>query len=742
MSAVAVQWTLNETVGSTITVAKGLIKAASSDNIQALALITCRAFGATLAICPETCMKVERIARMHHVSATVKFLIAQIGYSSGDSAAQLSLDASGVRFLGLAAALATLGAFQGARALESMLSNSAQEKEPLPTVLQLKELLSVLDNKLSRAGYAESLAGWTRWFTTNPLFSEAERTALDLQLAASPQEVAQLVKALRELARLGDATQVTVTVGVAAPWVTAFVKWSLGMPPSITLKDGTPLLEQEGSQITLVVIPARGFFSSMEISISRQMGTPAEIIEAPSGQERWTGMVSVREYGQYRLRKSELQAGLAKRALVQALPYAVMQVISLFQPDDLTKYESGMKPQWKSDRQSRVIYNSKLRTDLPEELTNIAGSMFDTELVLSLALSKYMDIEITTPLPTLPADTLISDLPLVALYRDAVKESCDCFECKGGSAGIYKSCKWKNTLQTISSVVADILALSLLDCTEPVLLHIKSATNGWEPMSFTESVHAVLAEGKTTTCCVEEVIGCALRLVGHDASYYEGENWVMSSKYGQTFYPRLFETETLQRNGLLVMSGAPGVLRYDGQVYNKATTVKAEQRRLAGSPDVVTARLSAAPVTGPINLFQDDRIRWQVTVGDNRLYVALLSTASRATFNPFAVICAAVKSLYVESCPHKPDEPLATPDQFAAFTSPFYPWGEGYQKPTKLGVVPVHGNAGLRMLCLASGIPGVVQQNACLQCSLDVCRKANYPFVIDGLQSDGRTGSL
>jgi hypothetical protein len=45
-------------------------------------------------------MKVERIAGMHYESAAVKFLKAQIGYSSGDSAAQLSLDASGVRFLG------------------------------------------------------------------------------------------------------------------------------------------------------------------------------------------------------------------------------------------------------------------------------------------------------------------------------------------------------------------------------------------------------------------------------------------------------------------------------------------------------------------------------------------------------------------------------------------------------------------------------------------------------------------
>jgi len=737
MGAISVQWTLNETVGSTISVAKGLIRAASSDNIQALALITCKAFGATLALCPETCMKVERIAGMHYESAAVKFLKAQIGYSSGDSAAQLSLDASGVRFLGLAAALGTLGAYQGARALESMLASSAQEKQPLPTVTQLKDLLSALDYKLNRAGFAESLAGWGIWFTNNPLLSEEERKALGLQIAASPEEVDQLVKAFRELARLGDATQVTVTVGVAAPWVTAFIKWSLGMPPSMTLKDGTSLLDQPDSKITLVVIPARGFFGKMEISISRQMETPAEIIEALSGQEVWTGMVSVRAYARHRLQRLEMQSGLAKRAVFQALPYAVKQARSLLQPEDLTEYDAGLKPQWKDDRENRIIYDPNLRHDLPEELADVAGNMFETDSVLSSALSEFMDVEITALLPALPKDTLISDLPLVTLYRDSVKTDCECAECKGVSASLCKLCNWKGTLKAISSLVADILALSLLDCTEPVLVYIKSPFNNREPHLLSESVYTVLAEGKPTVCCVEGVIDWVLGLVGHEVSYNKKENWIMSSYRGQTFYPRLFETETLQRHGLLVMSGAPGVLRYDKQVYKKATSARVEQRRMAGTPNTITSKLSAVPVKGPTNLLHEYSIKWQVTMGDNLLYVALLSTASPATFNPFAVICAAVKSLYVEGCPHSPDAPLTKPDKFAAYTSPYYPWGEGNKRPTKLGVVPAHGNEGLRMLCLVAGIPGVVQQNACLQCSLDVCRKANYPFVIDGRLCDG-----
>jgi hypothetical protein len=92
------------------------------------------------------------------------------------------------------------------------------------------------------------------------------------------------------------------------------------------------------------------------------METPAEIIEALSGQEVWTGMVSVRAYARHRLQRLEMQSGLAKRAVFQALPYAVKQARSLLQPEDLTEYDAGLKPQWKDDRENRIIWRSQPKT--------------------------------------------------------------------------------------------------------------------------------------------------------------------------------------------------------------------------------------------------------------------------------------------------------------------------------------------------------------------------------------------
>lgn len=94
---------------------------------------------------------------MRHQSVVVKFLKAQIGYSAGDSAAQLSSSSAGVRFLGLATALITLGAFNGAVVLELMMAESAQDQQFLPTVPHLKDLLTALEYKITRAVLPKAL---------------------------------------------------------------------------------------------------------------------------------------------------------------------------------------------------------------------------------------------------------------------------------------------------------------------------------------------------------------------------------------------------------------------------------------------------------------------------------------------------------------------------------------------------------------------------------------------------------
>ena len=125
------------------------MRAATSDNVQPLALISCEKFGATLAMCPETNKKMEDLIIKVSGPKHVKFMKAQIGYSANDSATQLSRSLAGIQFLGLAAALtSSMDTFEGANALSEMLTASASDKTALPTARQLKDLLRVMEHRV------------------------------------------------------------------------------------------------------------------------------------------------------------------------------------------------------------------------------------------------------------------------------------------------------------------------------------------------------------------------------------------------------------------------------------------------------------------------------------------------------------------------------------------------------------------------------------------------------------------
>ncbi|MBE3043248.1 hypothetical protein IMZ48_11895 [Candidatus Bathyarchaeota archaeon] len=56
---VQAQWNLSSTVGSAVTIPMGLLGALNSDSVQPLAYLACEKFGATLAISPNTILKIE-----------------------------------------------------------------------------------------------------------------------------------------------------------------------------------------------------------------------------------------------------------------------------------------------------------------------------------------------------------------------------------------------------------------------------------------------------------------------------------------------------------------------------------------------------------------------------------------------------------------------------------------------------------------------------------------------------------
>lgn len=73
------QWSLDSTVGEAMTFGTGLMRAATSDNVQPIALLACQEYGVKLAMSQEVRLKMEQVAKLKHTSHVLNFFKAKIG---------------------------------------------------------------------------------------------------------------------------------------------------------------------------------------------------------------------------------------------------------------------------------------------------------------------------------------------------------------------------------------------------------------------------------------------------------------------------------------------------------------------------------------------------------------------------------------------------------------------------------------------------------------------------------------
>ena len=241
-SPLALQWSLDQTANSGLSISRGLIAAATSDNVEPFAVAACEKFGATLSICRESCSKVERLVEPRKPIAT--FLGAYIGYSAGDCATQLVKTVAGVQFMALASALVTsIGASRGAAALETLLERSAVDKTQVPPAGMLKLLLQALEPRCTQLRFLDSVIYFRNLLQSRESV-ESDQFWKKAVHYPDTDAIVKLVHALsqlqRERAQLTNSSSgsyLEFKVGNAAPWVIAFISWVLGGFPWISFHD-------------------------------------------------------------------------------------------------------------------------------------------------------------------------------------------------------------------------------------------------------------------------------------------------------------------------------------------------------------------------------------------------------------------------------------------------------------------------------------------------------------------------
>ncbi|KAI1737336.1 hypothetical protein F4680DRAFT_219264 [Xylaria scruposa] len=266
------QWSLNESSSSIYGIARSLIQASTSDNVQPLALLACEQFGNTLAISQETRLKIERTVLPTPEPVSLQFLKMKIGFLKHDCAVHLGSNQAGLRFLALAAALiSSLPPFECAQALASMLEATTTDKQYLPTTRHLTDLMSSLEGRCRLAGFADVVYGYHS-VINGVARAKGLSVYEDEPSVPDPKGLTALIDIFRQMQRIGEREiqSVVVEAFASAAWIAAFSKWSLETPPSIYLADGTPVTPQPGSRVILKVIYGKSYVGEAE-RIASQM---------------------------------------------------------------------------------------------------------------------------------------------------------------------------------------------------------------------------------------------------------------------------------------------------------------------------------------------------------------------------------------------------------------------------------------------------------------------------------------
>jgi hypothetical protein len=260
-----------------------------------------------------------------------------------------------------------------------------------------------------------------------------------------------------------------------------------------------------------------------------------------------------------------------------------------------------------------------------------------------------------------------------------------------------------------------------------------------------KALTAVILTRSPQTCALNGVLEVALSLIGHQPQKWPGglglNSWVISSYNGQVVYPRLFEIENPNERGYLILSWAPGLFRFDGEVYQlglDGASFTLDSTIIPGMADI--------PVTMPRNLCPDQEVIWRVSSTDGWLIItlALGKNASYSPRSPSFILKNMAWALVVESCAHDPESQLASSRAWLTHSGPLKPLGDIHPSRNQLNidVIAVNGEERLRMYTLASNnfevmsrthyeaSPMVLRVRACLACCLEVCHKANYRVVV------------
>ena len=729
-NTVSLLWALAQTTADVLGVSRGILEAATTDNVQALALLACEAFGATLPMSTESKSKAHLLCSRDHTSSTLNFLKAKIGYSRGDSGWQLARSDAGLRFLGLAACMLSQDHWISAEMLRGLITETAEDRKLVPTAHQIKSLLGVLEYRLAKAGFADNVLGWGLW-----LDEILGKQTISVS-HPSPAVFSKMITSISTLARLGEDTGKYHFLRLRIPhaqaaWTIAFLKWCLGSPPTVVKENGTMLLSQTDCQAYVYPL-ADVKNDDVELSIWDEVGSMKQLFKGlRDGLGSIQGMISVRRFAEKLLQRTGATGSVQQRAALEMLPYACHEAYAL-----LTVGRDREHTIHNINLMKRVLKNKHPHIEVVE------GNVFPTRETVMIAMAQFLGKEGQVQFKEPPYELTVDRLPSALAAKQILCSNCPCHTCLATAPQTRRKCEFEIWLRHISKCISAILLVSLIVPVDPdgVLLRYRFSAPGISD-NFTTAIYHCLIGNSDTYCGVGDVIDQAMYLVGHDELVNGPGAWIVSSENGQTLYPEVLQSLKVEPVGLLTLICVPGSLTWNDETYHlveKAAALLYESDASDSSLEEtiqlprhgdVDSRLP--PNYIPEDAYPSAKLMWRVSASENSLKLTIVARnlPDLPERSSLSSIYTAAKSVFV-NCKHDVYGALTDEDEFHLILgTPSKPIISG-QSEFDLAIVQTDGNDAMRYFTLCSKIKCTIRSQACLQCCIEVARVWNFSYIL------------
>ena len=366
------------------------------------------------------------------------------------------------------------------------------------------------------------------------------------------------------------------------------------------------------------------------------------------------------------------------------------------------------------------------QTVLKSPLEEFLAVPFRGDGPASEILSRMLNSDTVRELQRLETGMNVRDLLPVRQHLEALRSDCHCVKC--GNMNTRSPCEQDLFITDMSSFVAVVVALSLFHCSEALLVHLHH--DMLVKNEFSEAVRCIIASKGSPVCSTQSVLGWALMLVGHQmAGRFNRLPWAMSCFKGQAVYPTIFEQCQVRKEGYLALSWLPGLLKHSGDVYAHVCCG-------FESSSAPRQQVSSEKVLRPVNIFPGYTLDWRITPRERFLELSLVLRSAEEGRNyynnPWHIFSGHSRSLILESCGHNRDIPLKQAEPRCTYTSPYRPCPESAEE---IAVVAVDGASHLQFFSMGmKEYPNmqlfVFRIDACLECCLDLCRKADYGVIV------------